>query len=118
MRKKTVSRDPVFGYFLVNDLQTPPQKDPFGKTFQTILRRKKILRFFFLNMFLTVYRIFFFDIVFTIFFLNHPTIPTTGAEPLDLARFWIEDPGRNRSTEYLAINPTRFFEKKISTFKK
>ena len=24
-------RNPVFGYILVNDLQTPPKKDPFGK---------------------------------------------------------------------------------------
>ena len=24
-------RNPVFGYFLVNDLQTLPKKEPFGK---------------------------------------------------------------------------------------
>ena len=28
-----IPRNPVFGYFLVNDLQTPPKKEPFGKIF-------------------------------------------------------------------------------------
>ena len=47
-------RNPVVGYFPVNDLQTPPKKSHlvrfFQHTFQTILIRKKMYRHFFLNV--------------------------------------------------------------------
>ena len=110
-------RNPVFGYFLVNDLHTPPKKESFGKIFLTYVSddfktKKNVQEIFFFKCYKK------FRIFFSIFLRRACPAssilllpPPTGAAPLDPACFLIEDPSRNRlvSTAYFAKPATLRF---------